>query len=429
MMSPASTEEVSRIMKVCFEHSIPVTPSGTRTGLEGGSLQILPGVMLDMSNMSQVLELMAEANLVRVQPGVEKLQLNNWLKKYGLFFPVDPGSNACVGGYASTGASGTLSMRYGTMRDNVRTMVVVLSDGRVMKTRSLAVKSSVGYNLHQLLMGTEGTLGVITELTLEVMKIPPAVMASRACFPTTRLVTEYVSKLLSSGLSNQLARAELLNAQAMACVNKYDGTNYPIAPTLFLEFHGGNLTEVQLACDTASKIAASLGAKSFDSTTDEKEINTMWQARRNALFAAFRARDDYEHKHRLKVFVSDVCVPPYELSNAVAETEKEFEEKKIHCPIAGHVGDGNFHCLIPYDPEDKSEAETVKALNDRMVMRAIKAGGTASGEHGVGIGKMKFLEAELGPVAMDIMRKIKHALDPKGILNPYKVFTPLVCEH
>ncbi len=426
VISVRSTEEVSKLMKVCYRHRIPVNPSGTRTGLEGSSLPLIPGVVIDIANMNKVLSLSTEEMLVEVQPGVEKFALNKWLKDKGYFFAVDPGSNACMGGYASTGASGTLSAKYGTMRENVRSMTVVLADGRIMKTRTRAVKSSVGYNLHQLFIGSEGTLCIVTELVLKVLPIPRNVLAARALFPSARCVSECVAVLANRGVS-QLARAELLNAIAMDSVNKHENTSYPVAPTLFLEFHGTSADDVSRACKETEEVAKSCGCTKFESTDNEKEIDKMWEARRNAFFAAFKART---HTRPLAVFVSDVCVPVHKLPEAVDDTEKDFAtNSKLPCPIIGHVADGNFHCLIPYDPHDPAEVAEITALNARMVRRALAVGGTASGEHGVGLGKMMFLEEERGPVAVDAMRRIKKALDPYNIMNPFKVFTPLLCEH
>lgn len=273
VVAAASTAEVSAVLKVCYSHRIPVNPSGTRTGLEGGSLPLLPGVVLDVSSMGKVLRLSKDELLVEVQPGVEKMQLNNWLKKEGYFFAVDPGSNACVGGYASTGASGTLSAKYGTMRENCRSMTVVLADGRVMTTRTRAAKTSVGYNIHQLLMGSEGTLCVVTELVLKILPLPPAVLAARARFPTARAVSECVAQLVACAVS-QMARAELLNTEAMHCINKYEKTAYAECPTLFLEFHGTTAAEVRAASAQTAGIAKATGCTVYESTDVPAEIGT-----------------------------------------------------------------------------------------------------------------------------------------------------------
>lgn len=433
----SSTEEVSAVMTICHRERIPVTPSGTRTGLEGASLCIAEGIVLDLSRMKKVLRLCRDEMLVEVQPGIEKTRLGAYLSKEGLFFPVDPGSNACMGGYANTGASGTLSYKYGTMRENCRSMTVVLSDGRIMRTRTRAAKSSAGYNLHQLFIGSEGTLCVVTELVLRVLPLPQASLAARACFPSSRAVTDCVTALIAAGVS-QLARAELLNTTIMRGVNLHSGTSYPEAPTLFLEFHGPSAQDVAGAAEVTRRIAETHGSipQHWASTSDKVEMDTMWQARRDGFFAAFKVGAPQSVEGAAKIaggklaqFVTDVCVPLPRLSEVLDATEKDFAASSyIPCPIIGHVADGNFHCMIPYNSADPEEVKTVTRLNARMVRRAIAVGGTCSGEHGVGLGKMQFLEEERGPVAMDAIRRVKQALDPRGILNPFKVFTPLPCE-
>lgn len=419
----SSTEDVSDTMKFCNSEQIPVTVRGTGTGLEGGSLATCGGVLLDLGQMNKVLHLNQEELLCTLQPGVFKNDFNKYLKPYGLFFGVDPGSNACVGGYASTGASGTLSVKYGTMRENVTSLKVVLTDGTVIDTRRpRVVKSSVGYNLTQLFIGSEGTLGVITELTVKVQQEPKFVVSALALFTELRAACSMVAKLVKAQIKS-VARAELLNTESVCVVNKYSGTSLRATPTVLLDFYGSTLEEVTSASNIAKTIAETCGSIQWQECTEPEAREELWAARRDVYYASFGARED-TGKGRIEVFVTDVCVPLPNLVQAITETEADFARTTtiFPCIIVGHVMDGNFHCLIPYKAHDKEEEEIVVGLNSRLLKRALALEGTCSGEHGVGIGKKEGLLMEHGQDNVRVMQAIKRALDPKGILNVGKLF-------
>jgi D-lactate dehydrogenase (cytochrome) len=347
--------------------------------------------------MSRVLDLDEEEMLVTIEPGVEKFQLQKYLAKKGYFFPVDPGSNACMGGYANTGASGTLAVKYGTMRENCRSMTAVLADGRVLeRTRARTVKSSAGYNLHQLIIGSEGSLVVVTKLVLPIRPLPRAVLATRSQFKDTAAATDFVAKLMKAGLT-QLARAELMNEAIIEAINIYSKTAFQRLPALFLEFHADTPAEAAHCAAQARAIAEQCGALGFESTTDEKELNTMWQARRDAYYAAFKAdraaadairaeklacmsaEERAEARpQKLAIFTTDVCVPVPRLSEVIRFTEDSYaaHASRLPCPIVAHAGDGNFHCMIPYDMNDAAESAAVCELNALMIRKAISVGGT-----------------------------------------------------
>jgi D-lactate dehydrogenase (cytochrome) len=361
--------------------------------------------------MNSVLRLSAEDLDVTVQAGVTRKQLNEHLKDVGLFFPIDPGADASLGGMAATRASGTNAVRYGTMRENVLGLTVVMADGRVIKTGGRARKSAAGYDLTRVFVGSEGTLGVITEVTLRLYGIPEAISAAVGSFPTIEDAVNTVIQTIQTGIP--VARIELLDEVQMDAVNRYAKLDYPVQPTLFFEFHG---TEAGVAEQAAmvKEIAAGFGAGDFHWATKAEERNRLWQARHNAYYAAKAMRPG------TKGWATDVCVPISRLAQCISETKADLRTSTLFAPIVGHVGDGNFHVTFLVDPDRPADLEEAKRLNERMVMRALALGGTCTGEHGIGYGKMDFLVAEHGE-AVAVMRQLKLALDPHNIMNPGKI--------
>ncbi|MED4907350.1 FAD-linked oxidase C-terminal domain-containing protein [Brevibacillus centrosporus] len=409
---PQSAQEVSEIMKLANEQHIAVTPFGLGSSLEGHAIPYQGGISLDFSMMNQILEVRPQDFLVRVQPGVTRTQLNKELKKHGLFFSVDPGADATVGGMAATNASGTTSVRYGVMRDQVRDLEVVLADGRIIHTGSMTAKSSSGYHLTGLFVGSEGTLGAFTELTLRVYGIPEATMASRACFPTVQDAVDTVVDILSAGVP--VARIELVDERSIRQVNAYKETSYPEYPTLFIEFHG---SEQGLAhdIDFAQSIAGEHGCTEFLFETDSKARAQLWDVRHNMAYA-------FIHKSPgKKMMVTDVCLPFSELAGAVVDAREAIDRSDLDGAILGHVGDGNYHVILMIDLNNPDEIARAEALNAHLVEYALSRGGTCTGEHGVGVGKAKYQRIEHGE-ALDVMQSLKQALDPRGILNPGKIF-------
>jgi D-lactate dehydrogenase (cytochrome) len=409
---PRNTAEVSKIMKFAYENEIPVTPFGLGSSLEGHVIPYNGGISLDFQLMNQVLEVRPEDFLVRVQPGVTRTQLNKELKKYGLFFSVDPGADATIGGMAATNASGTTSVKYGIMRDQVRDLEVVLADGRIIHTGSMAAKSSSGYHLTGLFVGSEGTLGVFTELTLRVYGIPEVMMAARAVFPSVESAVTTVVDILSAGI--QVARIELIDERSIKQVNLYNKTNYPEKPTLFIEFHG-NEAGLQQDVHFAKKLAEDHQCEEFLFETDSKARAQLWDVRHNLAYA-------FIHKSPgKKLMVTDVCVPLSELVGAIKDARTAIDASGLDGAILGHVGDGNYHVLLMIDLNNPEEVDKAKKLNAHLVDYALSRGGSCTGEHGVGVGKAGYQRKEHGD-ALDVMRAIKNVLDPKGILNPGKIF-------
>ncbi|MCH8035931.1 MAG: FAD-binding protein [Proteobacteria bacterium] len=406
-----STEQVAEIVKVCARHRRPVIPFGTGTSLEGQVAALHGGISIDMGRMNQVLEVNAEDLDCQVQAGVTRKQLNTHLRDTGLFFPIDPGADASLGGMAATRASGTNAVRYGTMRENVLGLTVVLADGRVIRTGGRARKSAAGYDLTRLFVGSEGTLGVITEIRLRLYGIPEAVSAAVCSFETLKGAVDTVILTIQSGIP--VARIELLDEVQMDALNKYSKFDYPVLPTLLFEFHG---TErgVQEQAETVGGIAAEYGGGDFRWATKAEERNKLWQARHDSYYAALALRPG------AKGWASDVCVPISRLAECILEAKRDIEESGLLAPIVGHAGDGNFHVCFIVDPDDAEEMAKSEALNERMVMRALAMGGTCTGEHGIGTGKMAFLQAEHGE-AVAVMRALKLALDPDNIMNPGKM--------
>ncbi len=406
-----STEEVAEIVKICARHKTPVIPFGTGTSLEGHVMARYGGVSIDTSGMDAILKVNAEDLDVTVQAGVRRKQLNEYLRDTGLFFPIDPGADASLGGMAATRASGTNAVRYGTMRENVLALTVVLADGRVIRTSRRARKSAAGYDLTRLFVGSEGTLGVITEVTLRLYGIPEAISAAVCNFADVNAAVDTAILTIQSGIP--VARIELLDELLMDALNKYSKLDYPVRPTLFLEFHGTE-AGVREQAENVQAIAAEHGGGDFQWTSNSEERNKLWQARHDAAYACFALRPG------AKGWATDVCVPISRLAECIAETKKDTDRSSLITPLVGHVGDGNFHLVLLIDPDDPEEVAEAKRLNDRLVTRALAMEGTCTGEHGIGLGKMDFLVAEHGE-AVAVMRTIKMALDPENIMNPGKM--------
>lgn len=408
-----STEEVSAIVKLCAEHRRPVIAFGTGTSLEGQVQASQGGVCIDVSNMKAILEVNQADLDCRVQAGVTRKALNTHLRDTGLFFPIDPGADASLGGMAATSASGTNAVRYGTMRDNVMGLTVVLADGRVIRTGGRARKSSAGYDLTRLFVGSEGTLGIITEVQLRLYGIPEAMAAAVCSFDTLEGAVDTVILTIQSGIP--VARIELLDELQIKAINAYSKFDYPVKPTLFFEFHGTEAWAREQA-ELVGGIAEEYGGANFEWATRQEDRSRLWQARHDAYFANLAL------KPGAKGWATDVCVPISRLAECILETRKDIDESGVLAPIVGHVGDGNFHLTFLIDPDDPEEMAKAEGVNERMVMRALAMGGTCTGEHGVGTGKMRFLQAEHGE-ALAVMRQLKVALDPDNIMNPGKIFT------
>lgn len=409
---PKSTEEVSHIMKVAQKFKTPITPFGVGSSLEGHVIPSEKGITVDFSQMNQILDIKAEDLLVKVQPGVTREQLNKELKKHGLFFTVDPGANATLGGMAATNASGTTTVKYGVMRDQVRDLEVVLADGRVIHTGNLAAKSASGYHLNGLFVGSEGTLGCFTELTLQVHGIPEHIAASRVTFSNLTDAIEAVTATLQAGIP--IARVEFVDEASIIQINKFSDTDYPVKPTLFLEFHG-NEAGLKTDVDFTKEIMEDFGAEQFLAETDNAARIQLWDARHNLAYA-------YAHDHvGKKMMLTDVAVPISELADAVIYAREELDKLQIPGGVLGHVGDGNFHSIVMIDLNNEDEVQKAKAFNEKIVLYALERGGTCTGEHGVGIGKKAYQQQEHGE-AFFIMKQIKQTLDPNNLLNPQKIF-------
>jgi D-lactate dehydrogenase (cytochrome) len=408
-----STEEVSRIVAICARHRLPVIAFGAGTSLEGHVAAVAGGICIDLTRMDRVLQVSTEDLDCRVEAGVTRKQLNQHLRDTGLFFPIDPGADATIGGMAATRASGTNAVRYGTMRDNVLGLTAVLADGRVIRTGGRARKSAAGYDLTRLLVGSEGTLGIITEIQLRLRGQPEAVAALVCAFPSVAAAVDTVIMTMQSEIP--VARIELLDEPQMrACIAYGKLQGYDPAPTLFLEFHGSpDLVEAQAA--QVSALAEDMGATKLVRASRPEQRSQLWQARHDAYYAAVALRPG------CRAWATDVCVPISRLADCIAETTADVEEAGLLAPIVGHVGDGNFHCLFLLDPDQPDELARAERVNKRMVRRAIAMGGTCTGEHGVGLGKIDSVGEEAGE-AVDVMRAVKRALDPQGILNPGKIF-------
>ena len=409
---PQSTDEVAAIVKVCATHQRPIVPFGMGSSLEGHVNAIHGGVSIDLTRMTRVLRLSPEDLDITVEAGLTRLKLDAHLKNTGLMFPIDPGADATIGGMAATRASGTTAVRYGTMRDNVLGTTVVLADGRIIKTGGRARKSSSGYDLTRLFVGSEGTLGVITELTLRLYGRPEAVRAAVCPFESMAGAANTVIQTIQLGIP--VARIEIIDEVQLRVCNAYSKTNYPLAPTLFFEFHGTSDLAVEDQIRAVEEIANEHGATGFKWASSLEDRNTLWQARHNAYYAAVASRPG------ALAWTTDICVPISHLAECILETQQDLKDASVVAPLVGHAGDGNFHLIIMLDPSDQKEFATVTRISERLVARALKFGGTCSGEHGVGFGKLKYLQAEHGE-ALDVMRSIKRAIDPDNLMNPGKL--------
>ncbi len=404
-------EEVQQIVRICAQAKMPLVPHGVGTSLEGNIAALYGGVTIDFTEMNTVLAVHDGDFNVVVQPGVTRKQLNEHLKDHGLFFPIDPGADATIGGMTATRASGTNAVRYGTMKDNVVNVEAVMANGSLVRTGRRAPKSAAGYDLTRLLVGSEGTLAVFTEVTLKVHPIPEAISAAVCCFETLEGAVDTVIGIIQYGIP--VARVELLDALTMKSINLYSGTKYEELPTLFLEFHGSD-TSVNEQTELTQDIAADNGGGHFQWTANTEERNRMWRARHEVAWAGKRLHPKGE------IWATDVCVPISRLADCIHQTREDIDQNGLMAPIVGHVGDGNFHLLLLVDHDDPTEVEKAQALHHRMVLRALEMEGTCTGEHGIGYGKIEFLEIEHGD-AVEPMRMIKRALDPDNILNPGKI--------
>ena len=414
---PVTTEEVQAVVRACASADCPMTPFGAGSSLEGHVIPLRGGVTIDLTRMNRILRLSVEDLDATVEAGVTRKQLDRHLQSTGLWFPLDPGADATIGGMAATRASGTTAVRYGTMREAVLGLTVVTADGRAIKTGTRARKSSAGYDLTRLFVGAEGTLGIITELTLRLHGRPEAIAAATCWFDSIDDAVNAV--ILIVQLGSPVARIELLDEAQMDAVNRHSRLDRPVAPTLFFEFHGMSDAAVNEHAQATADIVAEHGGRDFARATSPEERARLWQARHDAYYASLALRPGS------RGWTTDVCVPISRLADCIRETKADLTDSPLVGPLVGHVGDGNFHLIMPINPDSASEMAAAEHLTDRLVARAIAMGGTCTGEHGVGMGKMKFLEAEHGKDALDVMRAIKHALDPRNLMNPGKVLPPI----
>jgi D-lactate dehydrogenase (cytochrome) len=407
-----STEEVAAAVALCNEYKVPVIPYGTGTSLEGHILALSGGLSIDLLQMNRVIAVHAQDLTVTVQPGVTRKQLNVEIKDTGLFFPIDPGADASLGGMAATRASGTNAVRYGTMRENVLGLTVVTADGKIIKTGTRAKKSSAGYDLTRLFVGSEGTLGIITEVTLKLYPQPESISAAVCSFNDIASAVNTVIVTMQMGVP--VARVEFLDENGVKAINKHDKLTLPEKPLLLFEFHGSE-NSVKEQAEIVQEIAQDHGAIGFEWATRPEDRSRLWQARHNAYFALLQLRPG------CRAISTDCCVPISHLAEILLVTKADCEQQQLTHSIIGHVGDGNFHVQMMVDPNDPEDIARAEGVNARMVERAIAMDGTCTGEHGVGLHKMDFLIQEHGEGAIDTMRAIKHALDPHNILNPGKI--------
>jgi len=409
-----SSEDVAFVVQQADAHAVPVIPFGVGSSLEGHLLAVQGGVSIDLGRMKAIVSLNAEDLTVTVQAGVTRTQLNNEIRHSGLFFPIDPGADATLGGMCATRASGTNAVRYGTMRENVLGLTVVTPQGEVIHTGTRARKSSAGYDLTRLMVGSEGTLGVITEVTLRLYPLPEAISAATCSFPSIDAAVRTTIQIIQLGVP--IARCELLDVNAVRAVNKHDKLTLPESPLLLMEFHGSEAGVAEQAA-TVQQIAAEFGGEDFQWATTPEERTKLWTARHHAYFAGLQTRPG------CRTVTTDTCVPISRLAEGINESVAEVDAAGLPYYIVGHVGDGNFHLAYLIDPAIPSERETAERLNRQMVQRALRLDGTCSGEHGIGLHKMEFLVDEAGAGAVAMMRSVKQALDPKNIMNPGKIFT------
>jgi D-lactate dehydrogenase (cytochrome) len=409
---PHTTEEISAIVRACAERDVPIVPFGAGTSLEGQVLALKGGVSIDLTRMNRILRVSVDDLDATVEAGVTHRQLAKHLANTGLMFSVDPGADATIGGMTATGASGTTAVRYGTMRENVRGLTVVLADGRVITTGGRARKSSAGYDLTRLFVGSEGTLGVITEITMRLQPLPEAVAAAVCSFPAIDAAVRTVIATIQLGIP--VARIELLDEVQMDAVNRHAKLQYPVQPTLFFEFHGSSERDVGDQAQAVEPLAAENGGSGFTWVTRLEDRARLWRARHDAYFASLALRPGS------KAWTTDACVPISRLADCIVASKQDLDDSPLTGTLVGHVGDGNFHMLYLVDPDSPEEMAEARRLNERLITRALEMDGTCSGEHGVGVGKMPYLSREHGE-AVDTMRAIKRALDPKGLMNPGKI--------
>ncbi len=409
-----STQDVADAVALCASYQVPVIPFGVGSSLEGHLLAIHGGVSLDLSRMNQILSVDAEDLTVTVQPGVTRKALNEAIKHTGLFFPIDPGADASIGGMCATRASGTNAVRYGTMRENVLALQVVTASGEVIRTGTRAKKSSAGYDLTRLMVGSEGTLGVMTEITLKIYPLPEAISAAICSFPSIESAVRTTIQIIQMGIP--IARVELIDAHTVRMLNTYSKLQLHEGAMLLMEFHGSPASVAEQA-QAVQEIAAEYQGQAFEWATTPEERTRLWTARHNAYFAAIQSRPG------CRAISTDTCVPISRLADCLLDSVAEADASGIPYFLVGHVGDGNFHFGYLLNPDDPAERATAEALNHQLVARALALGGTCTGEHGIGLHKMDFLVQETGTGAVDMMRTIKKALDPRGIMNPGKIFT------
>jgi len=408
-----STQDVQDAVRIAAAHQVPIIPFGTGTSLEGHVNAPRGGICIDLSRMDEIITVHPEDLDCVVQPGVTRKKLNDYLRDQGLFFPIDPGADASLGGMAATRASGTNAVRYGTMKDNVLSLKVVLPDGEIIRTASRAKKSSAGYDLTRLFVGSEGTLGIITELTLRLSGIPEAIASAVCPFNSVEGACQAATMAIQSGIP--IARMEFIDALAIRATNAYAKLSLAELPTLFLEFHGSDAS-VKEQSERFGEIAGEFDGGPFKWTTQAEERTRLWQARHDAYFAMVAM------KPGCRPLSTDVCVPISRLAEAITETMRDVEEYRLLGPIVGHVGDGNFHVGLMMDMDDQAEIERAHLFLDRLSERALRLDGTCTGEHGVGQGKIQYLDAEHGTGAMNLMRLLKRSVDPDNIMNPGKIF-------
>jgi len=409
---PATTEEIVQIVRISERFQLPIVPFGAGTSLEGHVQALRGGITIDLRDLNRVLRVSPEDLDATVQAGVTRLQLNKALRNTGLMFPIDPGADATIGGMTATRASGTTAVRYGTMRENVLGLTAVLADGRVVTMGTRARKSAAGYDLTRLFVGSEGTLGVITEVTLRLHPVPDAVAAAVCAFDSIKGAVDTVIATIQLGVP--VARIEILDDVQMDAVNRYSKTSYAVAPTLLFEFHGDTDRNVSEQAAAVEALATERGGRGFEWATRLEDRERLWHARHNVHFASLALRPG------CRSWATDVCVPISRLSDCVLETKADHANLPFPVCLVGHAGDGNFHVIYLLDPSSQEELAEARRLSDRMVERALAMGGTCTGEHGVGYGKMKFLEAEHGE-GLEVMRSIKRALDPGNRMNPGKI--------
>ena len=409
----ATSDDVVQCAKICSRYKVPIIPFGTGSSMEGNVNALFGGISIDTSQMNTILAINAADMDCEVEAGVTREQLNQYLRDQGLFFPVDPGANASLGGMAATRASGTTTVKYGSMRENVIGLEVVLADGTLINTGGRARKSSSGYDLTRLFVGSEGTLGIVTKLLLRLHPVPEMILAMSAHFPTIEAAVELTCEIMQAGLP--VARVELLDELAIKAINNYSKTEFPVAPTLLFEFHGNSATVSEVA-DMVQELCDEYGASAVSRATSQEDRKRIWNARHNLAFAERTLRPGTE------TFVTDVAVPVSCLPAAISAAKADLKKIDLIAPLSGHVGDGNFHFVLLINREDPHEIELAEKFHDRLINNALRLGGTVSGEHGIGMGKIDHFNTEHGE-AISVMRRIKHSLDPDGLLNPGKLFT------